>query len=321
MLDHNDPCQSDEFDTPWKEILEAYFEDFMAFFLPVAYDGIDWKRGYEFLDQELARITREAKTGDRRMDKLVKVWQRNGVERWVLIHVEIQGDRKPEFSDRMYTYHYRAYDLDRMPVVSLAILADDDSRWRPTEFGYELWGTRLHYQFTSVKLLDYPEAELENASNPFAVVTLAHRHARKTKNRTEDRYQIKWHLIRSLYHSGFGRQQIVDLFRFIDWVLHLPEEADGRLWKEIMDFEENKKMPYISSVERIGQQIGQQIGERIGQQKGEAKMLMRQMQHRFGDLPAWVSEKIAQADSPALEEWGVRFLDAKSLDGVFMERA
>ena len=67
--------QNNEFDTPWKEILEACFREFLAFFLPVAHDSIDWQRGHEFLDQELARISREAKTGNRRMDKLVKVWQ------------------------------------------------------------------------------------------------------------------------------------------------------------------------------------------------------------------------------------------------------
>ncbi len=329
MPDREDEHQQDEFDTPWKEILEAYFKDCLAFFLPAAHDGIDWQRGYEFLDKELARITREAKTGDRRMDKLVKVWQRDGIERWVLIHIEVQGDRKPHFASGMYTYQYRAYDLKQMPVVSLAILADESTAWRPVEFGYELWGTRLSYQFTTVKLLDYPEAELENGRNPFAVVTLAHLQAKKTRNRTEDRFQVKWRLVRSLYQSGFNRQQVIDLFRFIDWVLHLPREADERLRDNIVAFEESQKMPYISSVERIGeergrligQQIGQQIGEERGRKGGQAEMLTRLLQRRFGTVPVWVSEKVAQADLAALEAWGDRILEATTLDGVFMDRA
>ncbi|MBF0262244.1 MAG: cytosolic protein, partial [Magnetococcales bacterium] len=41
---------SDEFDTPWKEILVPYFKDFLAFFLPEAHDGIAWELGFEFLD-------------------------------------------------------------------------------------------------------------------------------------------------------------------------------------------------------------------------------------------------------------------------------
>ena len=318
---------NDEYDTPWKEILEAYFKDFLAFFLPVAHDGIDWQREYEFLDTELARITREAESGDRRVDKLVKVWQLNGDERWVLIHVEIQGDRKTNFAARMYTCQYRAYDLQQKPVVGLAILADEDSNWRPAEHGYDLWETQLVYRFKMVKLLDYLEnhAELENSNNPFAVVTLAHLQAKKTRNRMEDRYQVKLNLIRSLYQRGFSQQQIVDLFRFIDWVLYLPEEVDERLLAEIVDFEESKKMPYITSAERIGKKkgieegilIGEKRGKKKGEKKGASKMLSRLLQQRFMEVPSWASKKIAKADLPTLEEWSIRFMNAKSLKDVF----
>ncbi|MBF0460909.1 MAG: hypothetical protein HQL87_05880 [Magnetococcales bacterium] len=313
MPESGDQPQNDEFDTPWKKILRLYFKDFLAFFLPEAHDGIDWERGHEFLDKELARIARDAEIGDRRMDELVQVWQRDGIERWVLIHAEVQGDRKPMFSPNMYTYQYRAYDLKRLPVAGLAILADDEMGWRPSEFCYELWGTRLTYQFAVVKLLDYAEADLEKSNNPFAVVTLAHLQARKTKNQTENRYQVKWRLLRGLYQGGYSRQQVVDLFCFIDWVLHLPKEADSRLWEEIIDFEESHKMPYITSVERIGQEKGIQIGE--------SKILMRQIQRRFGDVPVWASEKISQAQSSSLEVWSLRILDAPTLDSVFADHS
>ena len=141
------------------------------------------------------------------------------------------------------------------------------------------------------------------------MVTLAHLHAKRTKHRTEDRYQEKRRLIRKLYQGGFNRHQVIDLFRFIDWVLHLPDEADRRLWKEMADFEERQKMPYISSVERFGIQ------------KGEATILTRQLQRRFGMVPDWVNKKIAAAEPPALEAWSLRFVDAQSLDDVFSDKA
>ena len=303
--------QSDEYDTPWKEILEAYFKDFLAFFLPEAHDGIDWQRGHEFLDTELARITREAEIGDRRMDKLVKVWRLDGDERLVLIHVEIQGDRESHFSERMYTYQYRAFDLQRRPVVSLAILADEDVGWRPSEYDQELWGTQLFFRFTTVKLLDFLEHqdELESSSNPFAIVTLANLQAKKTKNQTEDRYRVKLHLIRSLYQRGFSQQQVVDLFRFIDWVLRLPEEADKRLLKEIYSFEENQKMPYISSAERFG--------EERGRQEGGASLFLLQLEEKFNEVSDSIRNKVLNADRATLEKWSRRILRADTLDGVF----
>ncbi len=33
---------SSDYDSPWKDILERYFEDFMAFFFPEAHKNIDW---------------------------------------------------------------------------------------------------------------------------------------------------------------------------------------------------------------------------------------------------------------------------------------
>ena len=40
-------------DTPWKDILEAYFPQCLEFFFPDAHAQIDWERGFEFLDGEL----------------------------------------------------------------------------------------------------------------------------------------------------------------------------------------------------------------------------------------------------------------------------
>lgn len=56
---------------------------------------------------------------------------------------------------------------------------------------------------------------------------------------------------------------------------------------------------------------------REGHKEGEAHMLTRLLQRRFGTVPDWVSNKVAEADQSLLEEWGFRVLDAKSLDEVF----
>jgi hypothetical protein len=38
-----------EYDTPWKDALERYFEEFIAFFFPQAHGDIDWTQGYSAL--------------------------------------------------------------------------------------------------------------------------------------------------------------------------------------------------------------------------------------------------------------------------------
>jgi len=52
----------------------------------------------------------------------------------------------------------------------------------------------------------------------------------------------------------------------------------------------------------------------------EARMLTRQLQRRFGAVPAWANKKIAEAEPLALEEWSLRFVDAQSLDDVFSDK-
>ncbi|MBF0263223.1 MAG: DUF4351 domain-containing protein [Magnetococcales bacterium] len=177
------------------------------------------------------------------------------------------------------------------------------------------------------KLIDFPIETLERSDNPFAMVTLAHVQAKRTRHRPEERFQSKRSLIRRLHEQGFDRQRVIDLFRFIDWVMRLPKHLDDQLIQEILEFEESQKMPYITSAERYGEergrllgiQIGLQEGRQEGRQEGEAKLLQRQLQRRFGALPEWVQEKLVQADSRSLETWSLRIFDARNLEELFDE--
>jgi hypothetical protein len=84
---------STDYDSPWKEALDAYFEPFLALLFPEVHAQIDWSRGYESLDKEFQQVVREAELGRRYVDKLVKVWTKGGTECWVLVHVEVQTTR------------------------------------------------------------------------------------------------------------------------------------------------------------------------------------------------------------------------------------
>jgi hypothetical protein len=59
-----------DYDSPWKQALEKYFQAFMAFFFPRAHADINWESGYSFLDKELEKVVRDAELGKRLADKL-----------------------------------------------------------------------------------------------------------------------------------------------------------------------------------------------------------------------------------------------------------
>ena len=121
-----DEIQSD-YDSPWKLILDNYFEEFVGFFFPKAHAQIDWKKRHESLDKELQQVVRDAELGKRLVDKLIKVWLKDGEEAWVLLHIEIQSQEESGFAERMWVYYYRIYDRYKRRVASLAVLGDERS--------------------------------------------------------------------------------------------------------------------------------------------------------------------------------------------------
>jgi hypothetical protein len=243
-----------EFDTPWKDAIEHYFPEFISFFFPQANAEIDWTKNFEFLDKELQQVVRDAELGKRLVDKLVKLYRQNGEEAWVLVHIEVQSQEESNFAQRMFVYNYRIYDRYKRTVASLAVLGDERDNWRPNQFGYQLFGCEVEFRFPVVKVLDYQQQwqALELNPNPFATVVMAHLKAQETKSNRNQRKEWKLILTRRLYEKGYGREDIINLFCFIDWVMSLPEELEQEFWQELRNFQEEQRMPYITSVERIG---------------------------------------------------------------------
>ncbi len=206
----NQKTQRADNDSPWKEILEAYFPQAMQFFFPRTAALIDWERPYEFLDKEFQKIAKESEQGRRYADKLVKVWHIDGKEMWLLIHIEIQATPEDIFPQRMFTYNLRIFDKFAKPAISLAILCDTDPNWRPNQYSYNYPDTRHVFEFGTVKLLDYRNrwTELENSDNPFATVVMAHLKTQETNKKSGERKTWKLSLIRRLYELGFEERDI-----------------------------------------------------------------------------------------------------------------
>ena len=259
-----------DYDGPWKEILEIYFEECMAFFFPDVHRDIDWTKGYEFLDKELQQIVREAEVGKRIADKLVKVWTSDSEQIWIVVHIEVQSQSEQSFAERMYVYNYRLRDLFSRPVASFVILSDSSKRWRPYRFTAEQWGTTVAFEFRTAKLLDYKQQweELLADKNPFSVVVMAHLKTLETSNDRVSRKRWKLRLIKLLYQRGYSRKDVIQLLRFIDWLLALPSALEADLWQEILAYQEETKMPYVTSLERLAEDRGREEGLAEGLRRG-----------------------------------------------------
>lgn len=308
-----EPTPTADYDSPWKEALARYLPDALALFFPDVHAAIDWSRGYELLDKELQQVTRDADLGLRRADMLVRVWRRDGREAWVLIHIEVQSQPKPDFAQRMLIYHYRIYDRYERPVMSIAVLADEQESWRPDRFTQELWGCTLELRYPIVKLLDWRahEAELAASVNPFAVVVQAHLAAQETQGAVEARAQAKVHLIRGLFARGYERAQIMELLRLIDWLVALPAEQDRLVEREIERIEEEQRMAYVTSWERLGEERGEAKGLVQGLLSGLAVAL----DLKFGAAGTALLPELQQITDPAvLQQVGERIKMATTVE-------
>lgn len=256
----------DELDPVWKEALDSFFESCLALLFPDMHHDIDWTRPWEDLDRELERLFPQAEMGPRRVDKLVKVWLRNGEASWILLHLEVQAEAREDFARRMFVYHFSLYARYDRAVVSAAILADDSPNWRPGGYGYSRWGCSLAFQYRTVKLLDLRSRseELARSANPFARFVLAHLHTLDTRRDPAQRQGWKIRLVKELYGQGFTSEEIRSLFNLIDALMRLPDDFEQDFLHELTRFEEENAMPFVAPWERLTLEKGRQEGRQEG---------------------------------------------------------
>jgi hypothetical protein len=288
--------QRTDYDGAWKEALERYLEPFLRLCFPNVHAGIDWSRGFASREQELQRIVRDSQTGKRRVDKLFQVYRHDGAEDWILVHVEVQSRPDRCLPARLYRYHGRISDRYNRRVVTLAVLADTSPGFRPGPYELETLGCRVRFEYPCCKLLDLDPAMLERENNPAAVVILAHRAARQRTRDPAQRKTLKWAVTRPLYERGYSKEEIQELFRLIDWLVQLPAEQEVEFRRQVAEYEVQKHMPYITSIERLGREEGLQQGLQQGRQEGflaaRQKAVLDALEIRFDQVSDPIRERI-----------------------------
>ncbi|MTJ41420.1 hypothetical protein [Dolichospermum sp. UHCC 0406] len=282
------------YDQTWKEAIGQYFESFLQFFYPKIYEQIDWSKTPISLDKELEQITASSQTKKRYADKLFQVWLLNNEVIWILIHIEVQSQYDKEFPQRMFIYNYRSFDLFNKPVISLAILGDEDAKWRPNSYEYGIGDSEVSMKFSIVKLLDYQWEELAASNNLFAIIVMAHLKTKVTTKDLTQREQWKWNLVRPLYQKGLTKVDIINLVKFIDRMMTLPPPLQTEFQTKLNDYEKELNMPFLSTIE----ENAQEKGAKITRQDDIIKILST----RFDNLPEKIIYNIKQIDNMSILE-------------------
>ena len=116
------------------------------------------------------------------------------------------------------------------------------------------------------------------------------------------------------------------------------EWGNGIAGFKLIDEEEAKKMPlhidisenkvlwraYQRTLQKgleeglqQGLEQGFQQGLQQGVHEGQVGLLRRQIERRFGPLPAWAEQDLQAAPREVLEKIGIRLLEAESIEQLF----
>lgn len=195
----------------------------------------------------------------------------------------------------MFTCFYRILDRFNEPVVCIGILGDASDSWRPDSWETNTLGCRILFNYPVVKLQDFA-ADIENlqtSTNPFATVIAAHLRALSSSGSPDIRFRFKVELVRGLYEKQWQADQVRRLFRFIDWVMDLPENLELQFRDALKQIEQEKNMPYVTSIERLAKNEGKAEG------KAEGKIQL--LQELLG-LPVMTDQELEQMSAEQMTE-------------------
>lgn len=104
-------------DQLFKQVLEAFFADFLRLFDPETAARLDLAT----VTFRNAEVFTDIPQGERRIaDVVAEVQSLEGEPELVIVHVEIQREREPDFSYRMWQYYVALRQREHKPVIPIA---------------------------------------------------------------------------------------------------------------------------------------------------------------------------------------------------------
>jgi hypothetical protein len=219
-----------DFDGTWKAIITDFFEDFMAFFLPDLHALIDYQKGVTFLEQELQLLVEMFSYKEKVTDKLVKVFLKNGTERWLLIHLEVQSYFELEFNKRMFLLYSWIFGKYEKEIVTLVVYTSTSIPKEFNTFQLDTHGTELKYKFNTYRVMYQDNARLMASNNIFALFVLANKFTNETRDK--DKYPKRLELKEKLFELALEKQidfeKIWRLLIFVHQIMQLPDSLKPR---------------------------------------------------------------------------------------------
>ncbi len=289
-----------------------------------------WLEGLDLDGLERVNTKFHTDTGEQRAGDMVwRIPRRDGRDAYLMLLLEFQSKRDRWMALRMLVYagllweqlvrEKRLLPDGKLPPILPVVLYNGDPRWKAPRALQDLIGLRddsplwewqpdMRYHLIDEGAFTLGDLErreglpallfrLENSPDLAQLVGLADE-------------VLAWFAS----HPGFAAAQkvLVEVLR----AAIAPHGQGVRVPDELLEVR-NMLATRIEKWMEESKQQGRLEGEQRGRQSGKAALLLRLLERRFGVLPDWARDRVLAADTDRMEEWGLRVLDAASLDEVF----
>lgn len=201
----------------FKQLIEAFFEEFLELFCPVEAAQIDFRK-VEFLREEFFTDVRRGRR--KRLDLVAKVQLKLGGERFILVHFEFEASRKDQdFPRRMYEYFSQLFMRHGLPIVPIAVFSDDAEWAQAVPDFFELTlspRSRVRFDFHLINLSQLDHRRFLKSNNPLAFALMA-----KMKYTGRQRVRLKADFLRLILRAGTDPARQNLLVEFVETYMPL----------------------------------------------------------------------------------------------------
>ncbi|MFM2392818.1 MAG: hypothetical protein RLZZ546_800, partial [Bacteroidota bacterium] len=256
-------------DELWKGAIEDFADSFIKYFYPNYIHLIDWKKEIEFLDSELPRLSRGLRKGKRIADKLLKVYLKDGTEKWFLIHIEVQSQSDKDLQKRMFTMYYRIKDKYDVDVAAMVILAYNEAK-ETSVFKESFWDTELIFKYKTYNLAKEVEKGNIDYENIFSIIVQSVYIDLKYTVDEEKKFDEKMKLLEDFFGRRINDEEYGEILNFISTFIRFKTDSLAKKINQYINIKTNYKSMGINEVIRTAYEKEVQKKVRIIAKKDEA---------------------------------------------------
>ncbi|HLK56051.1 MAG TPA: DUF4351 domain-containing protein [Chthonomonadaceae bacterium] len=298
-------------DQLFKDLLQAFFREFMELFFPEVAIRLDFTR-VTFIDKET--FTDVPTGAQRRADLVAQVYTLEGQPEIILTHIEVESDRTGDFPPRMSEYYMMLRLRRRLPVYPIVVYlspgAGGITTERYEERVFDQLINLLIYQ--AVGLPDLQADDYLALANPLGPALSALMKASRL-GKVAQKYQS----LRAIAKSQINDARKALLTNIVETYLKLSPQQNAEFQQLVTDPESKEVLEMISVYEQRGIEKGIEQGIEQGIVRGKRETLLRQLRLKFGDLPEGLQARIeALSDPDELDLLSDRIITAQNLEEV-----